>query len=76
MRKNGKFTYQERIDLEIQRYAHKFNNNCSALLHLPLQIYSQIMEDNLTRQKPIRVSIKRIQDIVHSMADELKKKKE
>lgn len=62
-----KFTRREQADLEIKRLAHKYKSDCTALLQLPLKIYSQIIEDNQTRKRPYRVSFKRIQDIVYDI---------
>ena len=71
MKNNGKWTYQESIDMEIKRLAFKLKGECRALLQLPLKIYSQILEDNKTRKKPYKVSLKRIERIILSISEDL-----
>ena len=72
MPKEHEWTHQETIDIEIRRLALKLKGNYVALLQLPLMIYNQIMLDNQTRKKPFRVSFKRIEDIVYSLAEDEK----
>lgn len=60
-------TRNQEIDNEIARLAHKLSPNCVALFELPLKIYAQIMEDNVTRKNPYHVSEARIRKIIHSI---------
>lgn len=62
-------TRQDEIDAEVRRQAVRLYPRCVALFELPMMVYAKIMEDNVTRKKPYRVSEKRIRDIIGSMPD-------
>lgn len=62
-------TRRDEIDAEVRRQAVRLYPKCVALFELPMMVYAKIMEDNVTRKKPYRVSEKRIRDIIGSMPD-------
>lgn len=62
-------TKNEEIDLEIRQQAIRLYPKCVALFELPLMVYTQIMKDNVTRQKPYKVSEKRIKKVIGSMPE-------
>ena len=51
-------TRSEEIELEIHQQAVRLYPKCAALFELPLMVYAQIMEDNTTRKRPYRVSVR------------------
>lgn len=62
-------TRNEEIKLEIRNQAIRLYPKCVALFELPMMVYSQIVMDNETRKRPIRVSETRIRKTIHSMPE-------
>lgn len=62
-------THNEEIEQEIRRQALKLYPKCVALFELPLLVYTQIMKDNATREKPYKVSENRIKNIINAMPE-------
>lgn len=62
-------TRNEEIDLEIRNQAIRLYPKCTALFELPMMVYTQIMLDNSTRKRPLRVSETRIRKIIGAMPE-------
>lgn len=62
-------TRQDEIDAEVRRQAVRLYPKCVALFELPLMVYTKIMEDNVTRKRPYRVSENRIRNIIGAMPE-------
>lgn len=62
-------TRTEEIDLEIRNQAIRLYPKCTALFELPMMVYTQIMLDNSTRKRPLRVSESRIRKIIGVMPE-------
>lgn len=62
-------TRTDEINAEIRNQAVRLYPKCTALFELPLMVYSKIMQDNVTRKKPYRVSEQRIKQIIQAMPE-------
>ena len=55
--------------MEVRNQAVKLYPKCAGLFELPLMVYSQIVQDNVTRRKPYRVSVDRCKRIILAMPE-------
>lgn len=62
-------TRTDEINAEIRNQSVRLYPKCTALFELPLMVYSKIMQDNVTRKKPYRVSEARIKHIIQTMPE-------
>lgn len=62
-------TRTDEINAEIRNQAVRLYPKCTALFELPLMVYSKIMQDNVTRKNPYRVSEQRIKKIIQAMPE-------
>lgn len=62
-------TRREEIELEIRQQAIKLYPQCVALFELPHMVYAKIIDDNVLRKKPYKISESRVKNVIYSMPE-------